>query len=103
MWLTADSPGLKVLTDYLHKPRVTKTLRLLNHGQHTGMIESLHNLIISYAPKRLDFDPAAYQSRVRLAIIDHNENVGRPPITGELMSNNIEQGIVEYITRLVSV
>jgi hypothetical protein len=55
---------------------------MLNHGMHTGSLENLHSLILAYAPKRLDFDPPGYLSRVQLAIIDHNRNVGRATIKG---------------------
>ena len=37
-----------------------------------------------YAPKRLNFDMPSFQARVRLAVIDHNENTGRPVLLGEL-------------------
>lgn len=80
--MTPGSPAHKVLTDVLGAPRNLKTLRLLNHGQHTGALENLHSLILAYAPKRTDFDPPSYRARVKLAVIDHNCNVGRQILTG---------------------
>ena len=44
---------------------------------HTGTLENVHSLILTYAPKRLDFDVAGYNARVHLAFIDHNRNVNR--------------------------
>ena len=82
MWLTPDSAAHRVLTNALESPRLLKTLRLLNHGQHTGALENLHSLILAYAPKRTDFDPPSYRMRIKLAVIDHNRNVGRQILTG---------------------
>lgn len=69
---------MKHLTD----SRRLKTLRLLNHGQHTGNLENLHSIILAYAPKRLNFDPTGYDIRVKLAVIDHNSNVMRDTVKG---------------------
>ena len=44
---------------------------------HTGALESLHSVMLKYAPKRLDFDPASYNGRIQLAILDFNENIHR--------------------------
>lgn len=77
-WLKPDSPAHKVLINTICAPKNIKTLRMLNHGQHTGSLENLHSLMVSYAPKRTDFDPPGYIARVQLAIIDHNENISRP-------------------------
>lgn len=82
-WLKPDSPALELLRKTLSQTHLMKSLRLLNHGQHTGTLESLHSLILAYAPKRLDFDPASYAARVQLALLDHNENVGREIQTGK--------------------
>ena len=35
-----------------------------------------HNLILKFAPKRLHFVNDTMVARVRLAILDHNENTG---------------------------
>lgn len=82
-WLSPGDPAHTVLTNWLNKPATTRNLRLLAHGIHTSQLENLHSLILKYAPKRLDFDPPAYDGRVRLAILDHNENVARKAQIGE--------------------
>lgn len=84
LWLTPGDAAHQVLCKLLAEPRTLQTLRMLNHGQHTGSLENLHSLILSYAPKRLDFDPPSYRMRVQLAVIDHNSNVGRQKETGKL-------------------
>lgn len=80
------SEAHKVLQDAVNNPANLKTLRMLNHGMHTGTLENVHSLILAYAPKRLDFDPPGYNARVKLAVIDHNRNVGRGVLKG--MCNN---------------
>ena len=52
-------------------------------GQHTGELESLHNLLLSYASKRIDYEPDSYNARIQLALEDHNENCKRKPKLGE--------------------
>ena len=86
MWLEAGDQGHQVLQEMLDKPKVLSTLRMLNHGLHTGALENLNSLILVYAPKRLDFDPPGYNARVQLAIIDHNRNVGREALKGILIA-----------------
>lgn len=76
-WLLPGSPAQKVLVDQLNDKRTTNTLNMLNHGQHTGSLESLHALMLAYAPKRLDFDPPGYRARTKLSMIDHNHNYDR--------------------------
>jgi hypothetical protein len=47
---------------------------------HTGSLESFHNLCLVYAPKRISYSYEGMVTRTILAIIDHNENVGRQVI-----------------------
>ena len=69
--------------DFFDKPMVLSHLKLLDEAQHTGALEFLHAVMVKYAPKRLNFSLPGYLLRVRLAILDHNENVGREVKTGE--------------------
>ena len=82
VWLTKGDPAHNALMKVLTAGRRLQTLRLLNHGMHTGALENLHSLILAYAPKRLDFDPPGYAARVQLAIIDHNRYTARPKAKG---------------------
>lgn len=77
-WLTAGGPAHKVLIEHLHTPQFLSQLEQAAHGRHTGTLEVLHSLILAYASKRIDYDPPAYNGRIQLAIIDHNENCARP-------------------------
>lgn len=83
-WLNPGSPAHNVLVRVLTDKRRLKTMRLLNHGQYTSTLENLHSVILAYAPKRFDFDPISYNTRVRLAIIDHNVNVTRAALKGNV-------------------
>ena len=60
-------------------------IKQVAHGTHTGALESFHSSILAYTSKRVDFDPASYSGRVALAIMDHNENVGRSLKTGKTL------------------
>ena len=81
-WLKVGDEAHTVLVNHLSCNRRLGTLKLLNHGMHTGRLENLHSLILAYAPKRLDFDPLGYRTRVKMAIIDHNCNVDRDVVRG---------------------
>ena len=48
------------------------------HTKHT--LQSFHNLILSYAPKRIGYKHDAYVARVQLAFIDHNKHLNRPQL-----------------------
>lgn len=49
----------------------------LTNPLHTGSLEVFHSLINSYAPKRQEFELNVQDARVKLAILDHNNNVGK--------------------------
>lgn len=76
-WLKPGDPAHKVLIDYLSSNHFLNQIAQAAHGSHTGSLESLHSMMLAYAPKRLDFDPRSYEGRIKLAIMDHNENVQR--------------------------
>lgn len=82
MWLERESPAHKILCDYVRSPNFLGQLKQTAHGQHTGMLEVLHSLLLTYVSKRINYDPSAYNGRIQLAILDHNENVNREPKKG---------------------
>lgn len=85
-WLKAGDPAHQVLIEYLTSKNFLDQIAQAAHSSHTGTLESLHALMLAYAPKRLDFDPRSYEGRIKLAIMDHNENVQRGVKLGELPS-----------------
>lgn len=84
VWLTLGEPAHDLLVKHLQSR--LRTLRMLNHGMHTGRLENLHSLILTYAPKRLDFEPPGYRARVLLAVIEHNCNVRRAPLKSTVLA-----------------
>jgi hypothetical protein len=44
---------------------------------HTGDLESFHNLQLVYAPKRISYTYVGLELRTILAVLDHNNNLGR--------------------------
>lgn len=44
----------------------------------TGSLEVYHSVMLKYAEKRLHFSYDSMMARTQLAIIDHNNNLGRP-------------------------
>ena len=47
---------------------------------HSSALESYHNVILKYVPKRLHFPYDHHKMRLMLAVIDHNLNAGRDVI-----------------------
>ena len=46
-------------------------------------MQSFHNLILSYSPKRIGYKHGAYVARVQLAYLDHNHHLGRPQLVAK--------------------
>ena len=76
-WLTKDSPAYNNLEKVVLDKRNLKDMEQLTNPLHTGSLEVFHSLINCYAPKRLGFELNVQDARVKLAIIDHNNNVGK--------------------------
>ncbi|XP_065353582.1 uncharacterized protein LOC135948296 [Cloeon dipterum] len=79
-WVT-DDDALLALRKVTHKPSFLRDLTHCRFYVHTGQLESFHNEILVYAPKRLHYMFENMQLRMILAILDHNNNVGRA-VTG---------------------
>ena len=45
--------------------------------KHSGHIESFHNVMLKYVPKRLKFSYEGMYARTQLAVLDHNSNLDR--------------------------
>lgn len=77
-WLEIDSPAHEALKDVINDKRLLTDVRKLSQFCHTGSLENYHSVILKYAPKRQHFDYRGMQTRLQLAALDHNHNVGRP-------------------------
>ena len=77
-WLTKGSAAHQALTAVVQEKRFLKMFPYFCNFQHTGGLESFHNHILMYCPKRHSYFFTGYKIRNLLAAIDHNEHVERP-------------------------
>ncbi len=80
-WIKRDSPAYYALEKIINNKRYLKDIPHLANPLHTGSLEVFHSLINSYAPKRQEFELNVQNARVRLAILDHNNNVNKKQAT----------------------
>ncbi|XP_063063564.1 uncharacterized protein LOC134456062 [Engraulis encrasicolus] len=86
-WISPDSPAFSALKDIVTNRNLLHDLRQMTLFKHTGPLEAYHSVMLKYVPKRLHFNYDSIRARTQLAIMDHNENVGRQQATtkaGEL-------------------
>lgn len=76
-WLSRSSNAYKALRLIVLDRRLIISLRRCSNFLHTSELESFHSTILKFAPKRISFDEGPFKSRVKLAILDFNENIGR--------------------------
>jgi hypothetical protein len=58
---------------------------------HTGNLESYHNLHLVYAPKRIAYSYSGMVLRTILAVLDHNNNVGREVVGERVRYNKVSK------------
>ena len=80
-WLIPDSTAHQALRKILFDKKLSKDMRKLSHGLHTGELESYHSLLTKYVPKRQHFSYKGMMARTQLTILDHNLNIGREHAT----------------------
>ena len=76
-WLKKNSPAYNSLEKVIFDKKNLSDMTHLTKSYHTGSLEVFHSLINCYAPKRQEFELNVMAARVKLAIIDHNNNVNR--------------------------
>jgi len=76
-WLDIDSPPHMALKDVVLSSKLLKDVGKLSASFHTGSLEVYNSMLLKYAPKRQHFHYTGMQSRLQLAALDHNHNVGR--------------------------
>ena len=77
VWLKPDSLIYKQLVAIVLDTRILKLLPKLTKFCHTGNLEVFHALVTKYCPKRQHFSYKGMLTRMQLAVLDHNANVGR--------------------------
>ncbi|XP_063074114.1 uncharacterized protein LOC134464652 isoform X2 [Engraulis encrasicolus] len=80
-WLEPQSPAFLALKDIVTNKNLLQDMRQMALFKHTGTLEAFHSVMLKYVPKRLHFGYDSMRARTQLAIMDHNENVGRQQAT----------------------
>lgn len=78
-WIPSNSVAFEELTGIVLNPLFLKDIRHIAAFIHTSALESFHNSLLKYVPKRLHFPKKQHIMRVKLAIIDNNLNAGLEP------------------------
>ncbi|XP_063967369.1 uncharacterized protein LOC135157003 isoform X2 [Lytechinus pictus] len=78
-WLTPGSAAHKALQEILFDKNLTDAIGHITKACHTGELESFHNMLLKYCPKRKHYHYAGMQARLQLAVLDHNHNTARKP------------------------
>ena len=76
-WLLPGSLAHVAVIEVISAPKLLKIFCKLTKACHTSQLESFHSLCTKYAPKRQEFDYEIMDARIKMAVMDHNENVGR--------------------------
>ena len=80
-WIKKFTPAYNVIEKVILDSKNLKDMEHLTKPYHTGSLEVFHSLINSYATKRQEFELNVMDARVKLAVIDHNNNVYRQQAT----------------------
>lgn len=75
--LDIESKAMTDLREIVLDKKLLNELPYYRHFMHTYKLESFHNEVLAYAPKRVSFGFEAMKARCLLAIIDHNLHQGR--------------------------
>lgn len=77
-YLPPESTAFACLVDIIEDVSLQNRLRRCTSFLQTSQLESFHALLCKYLPKHLRFIGVSFEARVRMAVMDWNENVGRP-------------------------
>ncbi|CAG0893993.1 unnamed protein product [Cyprideis torosa] len=77
-YIRKNDPALKKLESIISRPALLKQLDKAKEFHFISQLESFRGLLMKYCNKRRHFQYPSMISRFQLAVMDHNENVGRP-------------------------
>ena len=76
-WIKKGTPAFIELEKVVCDEKYLKDMPQLAGADHTGNVEVFNSVLLAYAPKRIEFDHRYMDARVKLAVLDFNENIGR--------------------------
>jgi hypothetical protein len=73
-WLDPKSIAYRELQQIVSNPILVKAVRKLSPGGQTSSVESYHNIVTHFAPKRLHYFNASMRARIEISALHFNEN-----------------------------
>ncbi|KAJ8050281.1 hypothetical protein HOLleu_03421 [Holothuria leucospilota] len=96
-WLVEGSSAHQALVKVVLNKLLLNDMKHLAEFMHTGALEVFHNVVLKYAPKRLEFDFPYMSARLKLAALDHNYNVGRAQaVVQQPSASSSQKGELQY-------
>ncbi|CAG9760342.1 unnamed protein product [Ceutorhynchus assimilis] len=83
-WIRFGSTDYQILQTEIMNKMFLNDLKHRKNYCHTSSLESYHNIRLKYVPKRVHFSYNGMYIRSILAILDHNFNVGREVVGGDV-------------------
>ncbi|XP_042588995.1 uncharacterized protein LOC122138752 [Cyprinus carpio] len=80
-WFNPASLELHKVEKVLCNKRVLRDVAKLSHHFQTSSLEAFHSLILKFTPKNVVFPFMGMLCRLFLAVLHHNENIGREQAT----------------------
>lgn len=83
-WIRFGSTDYQALQTEIMNKTFLNDLKHTSHYCHTSSLESYHNVRLKYVPKRIHFSYNGMYIRSILAILDHNFNIDREVVGGDV-------------------
>ncbi|XP_044134814.1 uncharacterized protein LOC122927225 [Bufo gargarizans] len=77
LWLKKESNAFHKLEEIVRNKQFNSDVPHLIRNCHTGPLEAFHSLVLKYRTKRIHFGIDGMEARTKLAILAHNNNIGR--------------------------
>ena len=97
-WLRSGSTAHNALCKVVLQNTLLRDMKKLTGYHHTSSLEVFHSLLLKCCPKRQHFSYVGMQTRIELAILDHNYNTQHKQATTKAGKNHMCNNI--YVTML---